>query len=694
MKKWSIMIGMAALLGAALSIFASCGNENLDHAATASDATPLQGLSAKIAGSTGTRATRAASSEPQYVGREKFVGGDQIKMTKFMRTEHSITNFTYADEDWKKESDEAGWTRASDETTIYWSDAASEHTFIGYSLPYEGFSWTKDEGTDVYHGQLTLTGDTIDYTNYTQTSTDASTDTDASSDTTTTTEVSGNEKLKKDDVVLTYSSKVVPDATGIANIQFRHGLACLTVMLNINGFSSTAGVGDDEKDNSTRVVSVKVLNQPYKYKWDQLSDAVTLEDENSTATVKAWTDNENGDATTSGRDRRFYYHTLAVPGKRSEMDIEFTVTYHDPNNTSRILTNTYTAKATDVELVGGKRTIINISLNHLNEEMTVGTEYIDWEFYNTPDEAELSKNSIYLSSTDEGNVVYHDKVTTADDAVWLYTDKSTTSETVKDIYGNDGSKDKPYSIATANQLLCFAYEVKRNKMNFEGKHIQLDANLYMQASTSGTVMEWNNLSIGTSDNPFRGHFYGGLHSISRLNGNSLFGYIGSDGTVEGVSLENMLGTKNGGSVAYSNAGTITGCAVNGDVSGQSLAGGICATNSGTISACYHIGAVKAATTAGTIAGENTGTGTITGNTCYAASGMTGETVLLQCYYDTEFYPSDSADDATTWGKTSSDLMKNAFVTALNGNIGDDSSYKYQFSPSEFPKLVEKSETGQ
>ncbi len=471
------------------------------------------------------------------------------------------------------------------------------------------------------------------------------------------------------------------------------------MVLNINGFSSTAGVGDDEKDNSTRVVSVKVLNQPYKYKWDQLSDAVTLEEETSTATVKAWTDNENGDATTSGRDRRFYYHTLAVPGKRSEMDIEFTVTYHDPNNTSRILTNTYTAKAENVEMVGGKRTIINISLNHLNEEMTVGTEYIDWEFYNTPDEAELSKNSIYLSSTDVSNVVYHDKATNADDAVWLYTDKMTMGDPIKDIYGNDGTAEKPYSIATANQLLCFAYEVNKGNMDFEDKYIQLDANLYMQASTSGTGMEWYNLkigsslSIGTSENPFQGHFYGGLHSISRLKGYSLFGYIGSKGTVEGVSLENMLGTTNGGSVAENNAGTITGCAVNGDVSGQSLAGGICATNSGTISACYHIGAVKAATTAGTIAGNND-TGTIKGSTCYAASGMTGSSILLQCYYDTEFYSSGSSDDASTWGKTSSDLMKNAFVTTLNGNMEEGSSYQYQFSPSEFPKLVEKSDTGQ
>ncbi len=666
---------MAALLGAALSIFASCGNENMDHAATASDATPLQGLSAKIAGSTGTRATRAASSEPLYVGREEFVGGDKIQMTKFCRTVKPITTFVYTDQVWNK-GEQGGWTRESDDTKIYWSDAASEHTFVGYSLPYEGFSW--EEKDNVYHGQLTLTSDTIDYTNYT--------------DAETSEEVSGNEKLKKDDVVLTYSEKVVPDATGIANIEFRHGLACVTIDLNISGFASTSGMGPDEKDNATRVVDMKILNQPYKYTWDKMSAVVTAEDVTTELKpIKAWTNSTEGDATTSGRDRRFYYHTLAVPGTREKLEMEFTVTYPDPYNAKKKLWKTYTATATNVKMEGGKRTLIKISLNHKNEEMTVGTEYIDWQFLETHDEADLHKNSIYLSSVDESNVVYHGDVTTADDAVWLYTDKSTTDETVYDIYGNDGSEKNPYSIATANQLLCFAYEVNKGNMDFEDKYIQLDANLYMQASTSASGVSW--IGIGTSENPFQGHFYGGLHSISRLKGNSLFGYIDSEGTVEGVSLENMLGTTNGGSVAENNAGTITGCAVNGDVaSNAGIAGGICATNSGTISACYHIGAVKAATTAGTIAGENTGT--IIGNTCYAASGMTGETILLQCYYDTEFYSLGTSDDATKWGKTSSDLMKNAFVTTLNDNIGSDSSYKYQFSPSEFPKLVEKSDTGQ
>ncbi len=155
MKKRNITKGMAALLGAVLGIFASCGNET-ESAATASGARALQGLSATIAGSsTGTRATRATSSEPLYVGREKFVGGDKIKMTKFMRTDNSIQDFTYTDEDWQKTSDDAGWTRVSEEKPIYWSDAASNHTFIGYSLPYADFSWTKDDdGT--YHGQLTL----------------------------------------------------------------------------------------------------------------------------------------------------------------------------------------------------------------------------------------------------------------------------------------------------------------------------------------------------------------------------------------------------------------------------------------------------------------------------------------------------------------------------------------------------------
>lgn len=684
MRKFIHRILTAALLGTTLPVWVSCSEEG-DTENAFTDALPLQGITASIGTVTGahsrapqaTRANTTTAKEPLYIGREAFVGGEKIKMTKFCRTANSISTFSYTDIDWEKLSDESGWTRVEDSNgKVYWSDAQNPHTFVGYSLPYDTFSWVKSEGensgVDVYRGQLTLTDGAIDYTNYT------------GSDGT---EVSGNEKMKKDDIVLSYSTEVVPDATGIATIDFRHGLACLTVDLNIRDYSSTSGVGENEKDNATRVISLTIPNQPYKYKWTQGSDAVQLDDEEATADVKAWTNSVEGDLTTTGRDRRFYYHALAVPGTRSQMDIEFTVTYPDPMNTSRTLTKNYKATATGVELVGGKRTVIKITLNHQNEDMTVGTEYIDWQFWETPDEGELTKNSTYLSSTDQSNVKLHgdESIYLAEDAVWLYTDKTSVGNKVLDIYGNDGTADKPYSIATANQLLAFAYEVN-NGMDFAGKHVQLNANLYMQPTTSASGVSW--IGIGTADHPFKGHFEGGLHNISRMKGSSLFGYVGEGAIVEGISLVNMLGTTNGGSVAYSNAGTIIGCAVNGDVTGTDLAGGICAANSGTVTVCSHIGAVKAdATTgvAGGIAANNSGT--VNGKACYVASGMTGGTVYMQCHYDTEFYTSATEEEASTWGKNSSEMMKASFVTGLNDNRPEGTVYKFQFSPSEYPALV-------
>ncbi len=657
MKKFNILF---AALPAFVALASCSANEELGS----QDVRELSGISTQIGS---TRAARVVSDrEPRYVGRSAFLGGDTINMTYFARTGSTIADFTYRNVLWEKKTDESGWTRVDDDKKIYWSDATSPHTFIGFSKPYEDFPWTKTETAglpDIYRGQLTLTDGIVDYTNTTDKSGN---------------EVSGNEKLKKDDIVLAYSTSVVADATGIGTVEFSHALSCLTFDLNINGFSSTPGIGDNEKDNATRVVSLIVHNQPYQYKWTQTSDHAEVDDNSATADIKAWTNSINGDATTSGRNRRFYYHTLAVPGSRSEMDIEFTVTYPDPLNTANTLSNTYTAKATNVELIAGKRTTIKISLNHQNEQMTVGAEYDDWEYADTPDQGELTKKSTFLASTSKANVHLHDEAgLIRDDATWLYTD---SDGNIVDVDGNDGSAANPYSISSAYQLLAFAYEVNEGKMTFADKYVSLNANLYMQESISGTGVEW--IGIGTSQYPFMGHFDGRLHDINRLKGKSFFGYISSDATVSGVMLMGMLGTTDGGCIVCNNAGTISGCMANGDVNGTSSAGGICETNSGTIIACAHIGSVTATDVVGTVAGKNTGTATAV----YATSKLSATTVAVQCYYDKTMYPSASDEDAARWGKTSTEMLQKSFVTLLNDEIGTASTYRFVYRPSECPTI--------
>ena len=669
MKNLSINILAFAI---SMAICGACSNDSDDNVST-QNAKVLTGINADIYGTNAaiTRASNTTEKEPIYVGRQVFVGGDKIVMTSFQRTDNPISDFTYNDIRWKKGGNEGetegGWNRDNDdsennEKKIYWSDAENYHTVVGYSIPQkmhtENWSKTAEESVNNYEGQLTLSDNQVIY--------------------------DSKENLTKDDVVLTYSKEIKSDATGIATIYFRHALSCLTVDVNIQGFAATPGMGAEEKDNASRVKDLIILKQPYKYMWKQTSDSVeTIENDESKADITAFTNNSDGEG--SGNGRRFFFHALAVPGLRDAITIKFDVTYPDPLKPTTTITNTYKATAKNVFFLAGKRTTIKINLNHENEKITVGAIYDDWVFKDTPDQGNLDKNSTYLASTERSNIRLHDeKGLTIDDATWLYMD----GENIKDIYGNDGTKDKPYTISTANQLLAFAYEVNKGVMSFDGKYVRLDASIHMQPTTSSTNVEW--IGIGSEDHPFDGNFDGGLRDISYLKGKSLFGNISTNAIVEGLSLSRMIGTTDGGSIACVNNGTVYGCMVKGDVSGTTNAGGICATNNGTIMACAHIGDVTTTnetdTKAGGMAGENSGTILAS----YFAGNLTASTTSPQCYFNSDLYPPTSEKK---WAKPTIDMIMQAFVDDLNFEITDSRTkqnlrkYQFIYQPSEYPSLV-------
>ena len=422
--------------------------------------------------------------------------------------------------------------------------------------------------------------------------------------------------------------------------------------------------------------------------WKQTSDSVEIRaNDDLKADIKAFTNNADGEG--SGNGRRFYFHALAVPGSRDAITIKFDVTYPDPLKPTETITNTYQATAKDVNFLAGKRTTIKINLNHENEKITVGAVFDDWVFKDTPDQGNLDKNSTYLASTESKSVKLHNEQgLTIDDATWLYMD----GENIKDIYGNDGTKDKPYTISTANQLLAFAYEVNEGGMSFIDKYVRLDASIHMQPTTSSNNVEW--IGIGTQEQPFEGNFDGGLRDISYLKGKSLFGNISTNAIVEGLSLSRMNGTTDGGSIACVNNGTIYGCMVKGNVSGTTNAGGICATNNGTIMACAHIGDVTTTnetdTKAGGMAGENSGTILAS----YFAGNLTASTTSPQCYFNSDLYPPTSEDNGEEkWAKTTIDMIMQAFVNDLNSEITDSRTeqnlrkYQFIYQPSEYPSLV-------
>lgn len=601
-----------------------------------------------------------------YVGRSEFSDKDRAVFGTIKRTDNPIDQFTYSDieficsasttEDgktgigWSRDK-EKGKTESGNEFApdrIYWSDAIHEHTFIGYCAPQQGpdakaFDWKENSG--VYYGSLgdpTLTGEgnnTIDFRSTFNQGVET---------------LSGNVELCKNDILLTYSTKIKAD-DAIANILFYHGLAQVRVIVNISDFA--AGGGDDTKSVVSDMILKDMLTM---YKWRQTSVATEKLDENdasalnsiySTNTpsynqrknVNLWIPDPQGVGEKSSRTFTFY--GLAVPtsiATDSPLQFSFNVTYPDPMKPTSMKTHTYNASISDIKFDAGKCTTITISLNHKNEKMTIGAEYDDWDFVDTPDQGELKKNVTFMTSTEriiKPNTTNYYNVTiigdanaTADDATWLYVDTKENNK-IKDIYGNDGSEGKPFQISTAEQLLSFAYEVKgtnrtsatytdldndshnlSESFDFSGYYVALDAGITLQPNETKTKLEYELandftsdahnsapnpqtwIGIGESGKPFNGTLLGGVRFISRLYGSPFFVELGPQAHIDQLILEDVIGVQGDGGFANINKGTICACKVDGNVKSETTGdpvGSFVGTNYGLIFACYHIGDLEA-----------------------------------------------------------------------------------------------------
>lgn len=370
----------------------------------------------------------------------------------------------------------------------------------------------------------------------------------------------------------------------------------------------------------------------------------------------------------SGVGKTFTFYALAVPctmGKnnpaeseiKDNLHITFKVKYPDPMKPSSMTEKTYTAIMPGaVEFRAGHCTTININLNHSNEQMTVGAEYSDWQFVDTPDESELRKNSTFLQTTERSSVtIVGDEKATEEDATWLY---QTSGGNVYDIYGNDGTKENPYTISTASQLLSFAYEVK-NGRTFLGQYVKLDANITMQPTPSTTAegtVDW--IQIGEAGKPFEGYFDGGVRLITSLKGGSFFHTIGKYAHIEQLIIESSSGdvTSTGG-FAEVNYGII--CAgkyqgsLNSTVSGSDkFVGGFVGENRGVIMASYHIGSISANCNVGGIAGYNVGeiiASYTAGDQTVGAGCVSGGITAHQVEQNSEEWNGIAADERSVFG---------------------------------------------
>lgn len=639
------------------------------------DADPivLRGIRADI--DNGGGGTRAVAPLVDSIGKYAFASTDRIVFTTIERTSRPIRpTFSYHGVEYACQiSDKnVSWKRELPETDIFWSDGSEPHTFIGYILPHadgqtaqeSGFDWHYDPEKDDYYGSIgkpaLTSNDTIDYTGAPQLGTDQQAPYDT-------------EKLRQEDLLLTYDTNM-QNEDAMARVHFHHGLASIRVVVSITGYSTTG----EDPDASTRVTQMVVHDQPTMYKWNNKGyQAAPLEEGdqevlskfddwggaapawNQQKAMKLWQPREYRG---NGASRTFTFYGITTPGFRDKVDMTFRVSYPDPLDPTqkKRVEKSYTAScslpAGKVEFRPGYCTSININLNHKDETMTVGAEYLSWQFDPSPNTGSLSKNSTHLTSTDRSRVtIVGDAKATADDATWLYRKNGN----VYDIYGNDGTAAHPYLICTADQLLSFAYEVKAGR-SFTGQYVKLDADITMQPGADVAVQnlqEW--IGIGDESHPFDGVFYGSERYINDLYGQHFFYTIGENALIDKLNFSNIKEVQGCGVVAHENKGLICGCYIDGNVRETDLnakyTGSIVGINQSFIIACAHVGNVEGRGTVGGLVGFNNGTmmacyhsGDVTAIDGYSdvhptvgksgdGQNETNNSIMFSCYYDKALY---------------------------------------------------------
>ena len=598
-----------------------------DEAIVPDAALEIRGITAAIDGDN-VAATRATDETTVTVGRAAFAANDKIVFTEIRRTNSPLKEFTY--KNIRYLYDGKSWARTEVESgkeKIYWTDGASAHTFVGYSLPSSDYPFDNGDGT--YAGELGR-----DFT----TAIDFST---------------GNDVMKAEDLLLNFNAKTKAETGGLSTkVSFAHALSQVRVVVDIDDYAA----GDIDKQLT--VANMVIQQQPTKFTWTaQGTNIDVVPTGQSYKDIKLF---QSG----------FTFYGLTTP-HLDNVDFSFDVTYPKALNPSETVTKTYKGTFENVQFYSGECTTLTITLNHRNEQMYMSVTYNDWNLVPTPDLGVLRKKSTYMTmNVDNTAIKTHSQVDNIDDAIWLYE----SNNVVKDVYGNDGtSAATAFRITSALQMLAFAKEVNSG-YDFTGKYVRLDADITMQSSATASDYEWK--GIGDGRNVFNGTFLGGDRYINRLSGSSLFAALGEQACVEQLYIT-TIGSVANGALTSTNAGVIGGCKVIDDVNltGES-AGALVGTNdsTGVIHASYYTGT-------GALVGNQTAEnhGTIVG--CYQASDITSFTKEFL----TNFI--DGTDGENPTNGLNDDL--NAFYSNESNSKKFRTKFNYTFTPGNYPTVFVK-----
>lgn len=719
------------------ALFVGCADELESFDPEAEGAIELTGIRATIVGSTSsTRAENDPVYLSDHISRFRFENEDKMTFTTIKRSDNPIARFNYVDIAFTS-NENGAWSRDKGSghlvnglsedhpQRVYWSDATSQHTFIGYSLPKvansSDFEWTSStaERITTYYGAIgnsTVSDELIDYNPTTIETDEIKVKKDDGTEETKT--IKKSSKMRAEDLLLSYSTTLVPDGP-MADVKFYHALSSIKVQVSMSNFYGSA------LDAYTVVEDMQLLDQPTLYKWDQSSAMAsarsTTHSENKPKTMKLWDYYPGG--TGSGASKTFTFYGITVPQESTypakDLTLRFKVKFPDPVKTdldnlkknpettitwiTKDFSATISASTQRVYFHPGQCTVINLRLNHMDEELTIGAEYMDWMFKASPDEGELRKSSTFLPALVSGLELEqyyssHGKIadqnTTIDDATWLYYKKENGQNVqvngknvVLDVFGNDGTSEKPYKISSAIQLISFANEVNGGR-SFEDQFIVLDADIFLQPNTTDFNIDWE--GIGNETTSFNGTFIGGGRKISRLKGSPLFSNLGPKAVIDNLVLADKIEITGTGALANSNAGKIVGCVIDADVkSSAASTGSLLGSNVGSVVASYHIGSMEGTSAVAGLVGQNSGSmvscynsGTIKGSgTNYGVTCLLTDGKQEACYYNKTLAGSLGGE-----GKTTIEMQKMAFANTLNFALPTTSKYSFKFNAAQYPSL--------
>ncbi len=243
--------------------------------------------------------------------------------------------------------------------------------------------------------------------------------------------------------------------------------------------------------------------------------------------------------------------------------------------------------------------------------------------------------------------------------------------------GRDGSKEHPYTIASAAELSVLALAVNSGN-DFKDTYFEVVEDIVYDVTQTDNGNNYT--AIGNEKLPFNGKFNGNGHTISGIRINKpkdyyqgLFGYLDEGAEVENVKLADVEITANhyAGGIAGESKGSIRNCTVEKSVKlaatgmDSRFFGGIAGVNGGTVSGCTSSATLTATGVDsrffGGIVGDNGGT----------VSGCTSSATLTGSGYDREFGGIVGQNGGTVSGNTSSATLTTTGVDSrfFGGIVG-------------------------